>query len=1297
VGADANVPASSNGNPRINLRGGLDLPAVYNGAAGLKRVLEQNLALPTALASADFDEDGVPDLISGYSSPDGGIITLHRGNLYSIYPNIPEAQQRRGDAVTRGRGDNQQLTTDHRPLTTDPPPFLSPASIFEVPESPDFIGAGDFDNDGHWDVVAAARGSHVLYLLPGDGKGGFHAAKQILLPGAVTALVTGEIKRADGLTDVVVGTVGPDGPQVLVFEGPDGALKATPEVIALPAAATALALGQLDDSYEMDLAVAAGHDLLIVHGRDRKLSLDVTQQAEVPPASVDQRSFPFTISSIALGDFVWDQEHRTDIALVADDGTIHLLANANRLPAGSDARSRKTTSKRLNEWQSEILATDYRPLATQLVRVQMSGLPTDDLVVIDGANHQLHILAADAEAGRRGDTESLAASPRSRVTASLAVSGAPIAVLPMRLNGDAFSDLVILKSGSSTPTVVMTASDATITVTTTADDITPNDGSVSLREAITAVNAGNNLGDPDIIAENPGTFGPHDTINFNIPIIPLGPLKTINVGTDASAAGIGLPTIVNPVTIDGYTQPGSSMNTLSSGDNAVLRIELNGTSAGASSFGLFINAGSSTVRGLVINRFFEFNIELASNGGDVIAGNFIGTNVTGTAKLGNSGGGVSVQNAPSSNIGGTAAGARNVISGNQTNVSIVSATMNQVQGNLVGTDVTGTAALGSTFDGVFIERASNNTIGGTTAGARNIISGNGRDGVEILNAGATMNQVQGNLIGTDASGASALGNARDGVFISNAPSNTVGGTASGAGNTIAFNGRVGVNVVDTTATGNAIRHNSIFSNTGLGIDLGDDGVTPNTPGSPHAGPNHLQSWPVLASASSSGGTTTIMGSLNSTPNRVFVLDFFANDACDPSGNGEGQTFLDPSRTVGPTDAAGNAVFTVTLPVSVAMGQQITATATDSITNDTSEFSNCVGVSSCAITCPGNIIRSTDPGQCTAVVTFAPPTIGAGCGTVSCSPPSGSTFPKGSTMVTCSATAGSSCPFTVTVNDTQPPTITCPANLTQSTDPGQCTAVVTFSNPTVNDNCPGVGSPVCAPPSGSTFPLGTTTVTCTVSDASGNPASCNFTVTVTPRITCPGDINVATAASCPIQTSAPVSFTVTASNCPGVTLLCKDQNGVVVTSGQPFPAGTTTVTCTATDAFGDTASCSFNVNVFSFCLQDDSSAGNVVLVNPQTGDYFFCCGGVPIASGRGTLTTRGCIGSIDHIKGDRKVHIQWDTSANNNTGAGTAFVQKTTSGKVVCQITDKNMSNNTCQCSNPPPPVSPKKPPKERTF
>ena len=111
-------------------------------------------------------------------------------------------------------------------------------------------------------------------------------------------------------------------------------------------------------------------------------------------------------------------------------------------------------------------------------------------------------------------------------------------------------------------------------------------------------------------------------------------------------------------------------------------------------------------------------------------------------------------------------------------------------------------------------------------------------------------------------------------------------------------------------------------------------------------------------------------------------------------------------------------------------------------------------------------------------------------------------------------------------------------------------------------------------------------------------------------------------------------------------------------------------------------------MFGFCLQDDSNQGNVVFVNAITGDYLFCSSGMAIASGRGTLTVRGCQFGIDHTKGNRKVHIGGDTSANNGNGAGTAFIQKT-SGHMVIQITDKNMSNNTCSCSPSQPPVRPR--------
>jgi uncharacterized delta-60 repeat protein len=343
---------------------------------------------------------------------------------------------------------------------------------------------------------------------------------------------------------------------------------------------------------------------------------------------------------------------------------------------------------------------------------------------------------------------------------------------------------------------------------------------------------------------------------------------------------------------------------------------------------------------------------------------------------------------------------------------------------------------------------------------------------------------------------------------------------------------------------------------------------------------------------------------------------------------------------------------------------------------------------CSTICPSSIATSNTPGQCGAFVNYTAPS-GAGCGTVACFPPPGSFFPTGTTTVTCAPVAGPACSFTVTVNDTQP-TITCPPNQTKCNDPNQCGAVVTFPPPTASDNCPGVTTS-CSPASGSFFPKGTTTVTCTATDSSGNTASCPFTVTVNdcqaPSITCPQSIISVAAASCPIQTTTPpVNFTVTASdNCPGVTVVCKNQSAAVVVSGQTFPVGTTTVTCTATDTSGNTSTCGFTVNGFSFCLQDETNPGNFALINASTGDYSFFCNGVLIASGRGTLNAKSCEGTIEHNKGDRRVFMSWDTTANGGKGAGTAIVQVGVNN-TRCQITDKNMQNNTCTV--PAPVVAP---------
>jgi titin len=514
----------------------------------------------------------------------------------------------------------------------------------------------------------------------------------------------------------------------------------------------------------------------------------------------------------------------------------------------------------------------------------------------------------------------------------------------------------------------------------------------------------------DANAANTGTAVNPDLIQFNIPTTDPG----YQSGTGAFSIQplSALPTFTDTVILDGYTQPGASLNTLAVGDNAVLKIVLDGSQAGTNVEGLVITGSNCTVRGLVIDNFDNNGIFLIGNQ-NLVAGNLIGTSVTGLAALGNGGGrlgGIRI-GGNNTTIGGTTAAARNIISGNGIygiwiETAGGSAFYNLVEGNYIGTDITGTRTLsvrGGQY-GIYIDSA-NNTIGGTTPEARNIISGNGTygividgrhlpsnpafgnaiegnyigtdasgtlavpnayGGIELLGGlfantiGGTLpgagnviagggnailievdprftgvptnNLVQGNLIGTDKTGTVALGNGV-GIELVGANNTTIGGTAAGAGNTIAFSREVGVGVY--SGTGNSIRGNSIFANGALGIDLGEDGVTLNTPGGPHTGPNNLQNFPVLTNAVAQGnGRTRVIGALNSTANTTFTLDFYANATADPSGYGQGQRYL--GSAIVTTNANGDVHFSVDLSAATVRSEWVSATATDPAGN-TSEF------------------------------------------------------------------------------------------------------------------------------------------------------------------------------------------------------------------------------------------------------------------------------------------------------------------------------------------------------------------------
>ena len=337
--------------------------------------------------------------------------------------------------------------------------------------------------------------------------------------------------------------------------------------------------------------------------------------------------------------------------------------------------------------------------------------------------------------------------------------------------------------------------------------------------------------------------------------------------------------------------------------------------------------------------------------GNFIEGNFIGTDTTGTSPLPNHYDGIYILGAASANsIGGATAAARNVISGNNgSGLQILGAGTagNFIQGNYIGTDATGANSLANGGEGIYLhDGASGNFIGGTSAGAGNVISANTHRGIYAYGTNTSSNLIQGNWIGTAASGTNALGNQWDGVvFFDGACSNVVGlsTSGSGTGNTIAFNGFTGVYAGSDSSNqcvGDTIRGNTIFSNNYIGINLAGGmediyGVTANHPGGVIPGPNDLQNYPVITNAVADGATTTISGTLNSSASRSFIIDVYRNPRADPSGHGQGQIYAGSVMLVCGSD--GNANFRLSASGNFS-GQYFSATATDQTSGDTSEFS-----------------------------------------------------------------------------------------------------------------------------------------------------------------------------------------------------------------------------------------------------------------------------------------------------------------------------------------------------------------------
>jgi hypothetical protein len=533
-------------------------------------MLNEVSALPLSMTAADLDGNGKEDVVVGSLGNQGGVVMVY------------------SDGFEGGR------------------------LLFQVPERPDFLEAGDFDRDGTQDLGVITRGSNNVVLLKRNAQDEWQQ-ESIAIDGVITSAGSFDVFQRDGKKDLVLGIRGSKSFELLVYN--DGTKQ--PESISFSYEITALAFGDLTGKSAGSVAAAGLNQITILHKKD----------------DTETVQLPFAVSGLVVGNFLYDRGGRNELGVLASDGSIHIVGRSsldrraitdqeklsiqqNRRQLGSEE-----FAKFLRSLNKESGATGWKVYESinsvggnagpgSLAAARLSGMPTHDLIATSRASGKVEVLvnAGDGRMlGRLKGEQNF--SNETTSIASLNAGGSPIAVLVTRLNNDTKPDLVILREGQSAPSTIISAVLATINVDTT-DDVISNDGACSLREAIINANNDDQSGSvdcaagagADVINVPAGTYtltigpfddefnlngateisGDLDVLNDDLTIVGAGPGSTIieagsnnTNGIDRvfdinNFAGPGIPLNFSlndvtvrfgnaPTTVDGYFTPGGGI------------------------------------------------------------------------------------------------------------------------------------------------------------------------------------------------------------------------------------------------------------------------------------------------------------------------------------------------------------------------------------------------------------------------------------------------------------------------------------------------------------------------------------------------------------------------------------------------------------------------------------------------------------------------------------------------------------------------------------------------------------------